>query len=215
MKLEEFSLWGFKLELAESRKFTLFNRCVCAHFERHFQPIETDEVYRVVIKLSEPDDREGKTELSSAVLKFYKSFDFTLFDSLGESSKKKLLLDALHESLLQLCDIYDWPHHNFKKAYEAVLKENFVNVYSIKKKNNRNKTLCAELVCNHNSVSFDCYILVKDKLGKDVHYELLFSEEPDEFIFNGRIGDIRWLSNNTLVHLGKDKTELKRIEFKQ
>lgn len=42
MKLTEFSLWAFKLELSLARKFTLFSRCVCAHFERHFDPIETD-----------------------------------------------------------------------------------------------------------------------------------------------------------------------------
>ncbi|MBL1293285.1 MAG: hypothetical protein COB61_005370 [Thiotrichales bacterium] len=215
MKLKEFSLWGFKLELVESRKFTLFNRCVCAHFERHFEPIETDGVYRIVIKLSEPDERAGTNELSSSVLKFYKEFNFSLFYSLDELSRKKQLLDVLYESLIQLCDLFGWPKDNFNKAYELVIKDNYLNVYSIKKKSNRNKTLCAELTCDHSTDSFECYILVKDKLGKEIYHKLLFSEEPDEFMFNGRIGDIKWLSNDILVHLKKDKTELERFEFKK
>ncbi len=69
MKLKEFDLWAFKLAHAESAKFSTFNRCVCAHFERHFLPIETDGVYRVIIKLSEPDSRIETTEISSSVLK--------------------------------------------------------------------------------------------------------------------------------------------------
>jgi hypothetical protein len=214
MKLKEFSLWGYKLELEESRKFTLFNRCVCAHFERHFEPIETDGIYRVVIKLSEPDGRTGTTELSSSVLKFYKTFNFLLFDSLDELAKKQHLLDKLYESLIQLCELFGWPKGSFNKAYEAVIQEDFLNIYTIKKKSNRNKTLFAELMCNHNVYSFDCFIRVKDKLGKEIYSKLLFSEEPDEFMFNGRIGDIKWLSNDILVHLEKGNTELERFEFK-
>ena len=57
MKLKEFDLWAFKLELSESKKFSLFIRCVCAHFERHFQPIETDGIYRIILKLSDQDQR--------------------------------------------------------------------------------------------------------------------------------------------------------------
>ena len=213
MKLKEFSLWGFKLELSESRKFTLLNRCVCAHFERHFDPIETDAIYRVVVKLSEPDGRVGTTELSSSVLKYYKGFDFHLFNSLDGFSKKKLLLDTLYESLMHLCELFGWSKDNFDKAFESVVKENFLNTYSIKKKNNRKKTLIAELVCSHDSDSFDCVVKIKDRLNREIYSKLLFSEEPDEFMFNPRIGDIKWLSDGTLVYLKKDKTELERFEF--
>lgn len=88
MKLKEFALWGFKLPLEESRKFTLFNRSVCAHFERHFEAIDTDGVYRVIVKLSESDERVNTTEESSSVLKYYKTFDFASFNKLEEQSKK-------------------------------------------------------------------------------------------------------------------------------
>ena len=62
MKLPEFSLWAFELELDLARKFTLFSRCVCAHFERLFDSIETDGIYRVVVKLCGPDERVGTAQ---------------------------------------------------------------------------------------------------------------------------------------------------------
>lgn len=63
---------GVKLTLEESRKFTLFSRCICAHFGRHFKHIKTDDIYRVIVKLSEPDERNGTIKESNSVLKYYK-----------------------------------------------------------------------------------------------------------------------------------------------
>jgi len=213
MKLNEFVLWGFKLDLTESRNFTLFNRCVCAHFERHFVPIETDGIYRVVVKLGEADHRVDSTELSSSVLKVYEEFDFGSFGKLSVKSKKELLLDTLYQSLMRLCEKYNWPKVNFREAYEQVVNEDFVNIYCISEKICRNRKMIAELLCEHDIGSFDCFLRVKDQSGREIRRELLFSEEPDEYLFNERIGDIRWLSNDILVHQKKDKTELARFEF--
>lgn len=213
MKLKEFSLWGFKLELSESRKFTLFNRSVCAHFERHFQSIDTENIYRVIVKLSEPDERENTTEESSSVLKYYKSFDFNSFFELDENSKQKFLLDVLYQSLIELCDKHGWPKEPFIEAYNLVLKDEFINVYEFKKKNSRNRKLVAKLECNHNSTSFDCFLKVVDKSGEEICSKLLFSEEPDEFIFNSLLGDVKWIDDETVAVLKKDKSEVERIKL--
>lgn len=88
MKLKEFELWAFQLSAEESRVLSLFSRCVYAHFERHFQSIDTNGVYRVILKLCEKDSRIGTVEISSSVLKYYKSFNFKLFVKLNEKEKK-------------------------------------------------------------------------------------------------------------------------------
>ncbi len=211
MKLKEFSLWAFTLELDLARKFTLFSRCVCAHFERLFDPIETDGIYRVVVKLCGPDERVGTTELSSSVIKYYKEFDLDYFEGLNLVAKKRFLLDALYNSLMSLCDMEGWPKGPFHEAYERVIRENFVNIYTIKRKLNQNKHMSAELVGNHDEKAFNCFIVVKDSNGEERLNEHLFSEEPDEFLFNSRIGDIRWVNKTTVVHQSKDKQELARF----
>lgn len=213
MKLKEFVLWGFKLKLKDSRKFTLFNRSVCAHFERHFQSINTDSIYRVAIKLSEGDERDGATEESSSVLKYYKAFDFNKFYDMDEMAKKKLMLDTLYDSLIDLCDKFGWLKTPFNEAYKMVLKEHFINTYSHKRKMSRSRKFVAEIVCHHESSKFDCYIEVRNKEGIEVFNKLVFSEEPDEFSFNGLMGDIKWISNDTLVYLKKDRTEIERFQF--
>lgn len=213
MKLKEFALWGFKLSLEDSRKFTLFNRSVCAHFERHFKTIDTENIYRVIVKLSDNDDRDGKIEESSSVLKYYKNFDFIGFYKLNELARKKVLLDTLFDSLIELCDMFDWSKSGFSEAYEIVVKENFFNNYNFKRKMNRNRKLVAEIICNHGPAKFDCNLLVKTKEGKELFTKLLFSEEPDEFLFNSLLGDIKWIDNETLAVLKKDRSEVERIQI--
>lgn len=213
MKLSEFSLWAFKLELDLARKFTLFSRCVCAHFERLFDPIETDGVYRVVVKLCGSDERVGATELSGSVIKYYKKFDFDYFESLNLVDKKRFLLDTLYDALMSLCVMQGWSKDPFHEAYEKVIRDNFVNTYIIKRKLSRNKKLSAELIGEHDEKAFDCFVVIKQSDGKELLNERLFSEEPDEFLFNSRIGDIKWVNKTTVVHQSKDKQELARFDI--
>jgi len=184
-----------------------------AFFERHFHSIETKKAYRVIIKLSESGTDEHKTELSSSVLKYHINFDFNSFESLGTLEKKKLLLNTLYEALIELCEIEDWTKDNFKNAYDSVIREEFVNIYTIKKKKSRDRQLSAMLIGDHNEKSFDCYLKVDDKNGLEVFNKLMFSETPDEFLFNGRIGDIKWLPNRVLVRTGKNKIEIERFDL--
>ncbi|OCQ17904.1 hypothetical protein A7985_25215 [Pseudoalteromonas luteoviolacea] len=211
MKVSEFSLWAFKLDLELSRQFTLFNRCVCAHFERHLGSVETNGIYRVVIKLSDLDEREGKIEVSNSVLKYYRTFNFSFFQSLDTLKKKELLLTELINSLIQLCDSEGWPKKPFLDAYDSVVKEKFVNIYTIKRKQNRSRTLEARIIADHNETTFDCFLNVNDKDGNLLVNEKLFSEEPDEYIFNSRIGDIKWLDSSTIVYISNAKQELARF----
>jgi len=213
MKLKEFSLWGFKLPLEESREFTLFNRSICAHFERHFEAFDTKGVYRVIIKLSEPDERVNTIEESSSVLKFYKAFDFDELSSLDRQAKKERLLNVLYHSLLELCEKLSWPSKPFKQAYDAVYQDKFVNIYDFKKKNSRNRKLIAKLECHHGTESFDCYVKVEDKSGSEILKKLVFSSEPDEFIFNSLLGDLKWVDDETLSILRKNRSEIERVRL--
>lgn len=213
MKLTEFSLWAFKLELDLARKFTLFSRCVCAHFERVFDSIDTNGIYRVVVKLCGPDERVSTTELSSSVIKYYKEFDFDYFESLNLVAKKRILLDTLYDALMSLCEMEGWPKGPIHEAYEKVIQENFVNTYTIKGKLSRNKKLSAELIGDHDEKMFECSIVIKNSDGKELLREHLFSEEPDEFLFNTRIGDVKWINKTTVVRQSKDKQELARFDI--
>lgn len=213
MKLKEFSLWAYKLELNESRLFTLENRCVCAHFERHFNGVETEGVYRVVVKLSEGGPRDGTTEISSSVLKYYEAFDFSSFRKLDIYERKQLLLSTLYNSLLRLCEINGWKKEPFKMAKSCVIEDKFCNSYKVSRKNNPKRNMVASLIADHTAEEFKLDMVVTDKSGKEVMKKTVLSEEPDEFLFNSQIGQIKWESSDVLNYIAKDKTVLETIKF--
>lgn len=213
MKLKEFDLWAYKLELKDSRAFTLENRCVCAHFERHFKGLETDGVYRVVVKLSEGDPRDGTTEISSSVLKYYSAFDFNSFNKLDIYERKELLLATLYSSLLSLCEANGWAKEPFEIAKFGVIEDKFINSYEVSKKNNQNRSLIASLNAEHTAELFKLDIVVTDKSGKEILNKTVLSEEPDEFLFNGQIGRIQWESSDVLNYIAKDKRVIEKIKI--
>ncbi len=213
MKLKEFSLWAYKLDLKDSRAFTLENRCVCAHYERHFKGQETEEIYRVVVKLSEGDPRDGMSEISSSVLKYYDAFNFSTYNKLDLYERKKLLLSTLHKSLLHLCEENNWDKELFEMAKSGVVKDKFFNSYEISRKNNSKRSMVACLNAQHTSKEFKLDIVVIDKSGKEILKKTVLSEEPDEFLFNSRIGRIHWESSDVLNYTAKVKSVSETVKI--
>ena len=213
MKLREFSLWAYKLELNDSRAFTLENRCICSHFERHFESLETDNIYRVVIKLSEFDPRDGTTEESSSVLKYYDKFDFDHFYKLKGQERKEFLLNVLYTSLLKVCDLKNWDTELFKQANIRVIEDKFDNSYEVIAKNNRARSMVASLIAQHTEEQFNLVIIVKNNQGKIIFEKQVLSEEPDEFLFNSQIGNLKWASNGVLTYIAKDNSVVETMNI--
>jgi hypothetical protein len=213
LKLKEFALWAYKLDLDDSRAFTLENRCVCAHFERHFKGLETQGVYRVVVKLSEDDPRDGMSEISSSVLKYYDTFDFSAYDKLDTYDRKRLLLSTLYKSLLRLCEEKGWESEPFEMAYSGVMKDKLCNSYEVSRKFNSKRSMVASLNAEHTAEEFRLEILITNKLGKEVLKKTVLSEEPDEFLFNSQIGRIQWESSDVLNYVDKDKSVLETMRI--
>ena len=213
MKLKEFALWAYKLDLDDSRAFTLENRCVCAHFERHFKGLETEGVYRVVVKLSDGDPRDGTSEISSSVLKHYVAFDFSSYKKLDIHERKELLLSTLYKSLMVLCEENDWDKEPFEKAKSRVLEDKFFNSYEVSRKSNSKRNMVACLKAEHTMEEFKLDVVVLDKSGKEVLKKTVLSEQPDEFLFNSQIGRIQWESSDVLNYVTKDKSVLETMKF--
>lgn len=198
MKLKEFEIWAYKLSKSEARQISLFSRCVLAHFERVFQVIDTVDIYRIYIKITDDPSCFGDMEISCSVLKYYKPFDLVAFNQLDILSKKISLLDLVYNSLLELADKYEWNKDNFTEAYKAVVASEFVNHYVHQAKWNRSRNLQARVVCEHEPEVFRGSLVIVDKSNKVVFQQILFEEIPDEFFFNGRLGKISWLNNGLL-----------------
>lgn len=213
MKLSEFVLWAFKLDLSESRAFTLENRCVCAHFERHFQGIDTKDTYRVIIKLSSQDSRIGTTESSGSVLMYYDSFDFDYFYRLIGQERKQYLLDTLVSSVLKLCKLEGWSSEPFETAKQKVIQDQFDNSYEVVRKSNPSRKLVATLLAEHTENEFSLCVVIRDKQNNIIMQKQVLSAVPDEMLFNSQVGRLKWLSNEELTYCAKDKSVIESFQI--
>lgn len=198
MKLKEFEIWAYELSLDDAKPIHRFSRCVLAHFERVFSPIDTDGVYRVIVKFTSDFNLAGTIEMSSAVLKYYKVFDIAEFKRLDLIQKKTSLLNVMYESLLELATQYSWSENHFTEAYQKVVAADLVNHYAQQVKWNRARNLQASIFCEHEPEFFRGSLVIVDKSNQVVLQEVLFEEEPDEFFFNSRLGKLSWLHNGAL-----------------
>lgn len=114
--------------------------------------------------------------------------------------------------MLELTETYSWDRENFKEAYKKVVQEDFINHYVRQEKWNRSKKFCAKMFCEHDADIFRCSLFVFNKIGDLISKNKLFEEKPDEFYFNSRIGNIKWINNTTVAHLSKDGHELARFD---
>jgi hypothetical protein len=166
----------------------------------------------VVVKLSEGDPRDGTSETSSSVLKYYDAFDFSTYNKLDTYDRKQLLLSTLHKSLLRLCEDKGWNKEPFEIAKSGVIKDKFINSYEVSRKNNPNRSMIAILSAEHTAEEFKLNIVVTDKSGKEILKKTVLSEEPDEFLFNSQIGRIQWESSDILNYIAKDKSVLETMK---
>ena len=198
MKLKEFVIWAYKLPLEDAGRISNFSRSVLAHFERSFNPIVTDGVYRVIIKITDDPALFGNIEHREGVLIFNEYFDIESFEKESIESKKLKILNLMLNSVIELCDTYGWCKNNFIAAYEKVIGDNFKNHYIYKSKWNRKKSLQAKIFCEHESDFFRCSLIVDNKDGVVIFKSVLFDTKPQEYKFNERLGNISWINNDTL-----------------
>jgi hypothetical protein len=128
--------------------------------------------------------------------------------------RKGTLLNTLCDSLLKLCQKNGWITEPFETAKAKVIEDKFDNSYEISRKNNMSRNMVAYLNAEHTSDRFTLDLIVKNKLGIEVVRKPVLSVEPDDFLFSGQIGSIRWASNDVLNYIANDKSVIETIELR-
>ena len=72
-------------------------------------------------------DEIGRTEIVSNFLDFYVFFDFQHFNSFNTNKEKRIyVLNTLHNSMLELCKIFNWNITQFNDSYITCLEKQVI-----------------------------------------------------------------------------------------
>lgn len=136
------------------------------------------------------------------------NFDIDNYFKLSNSQKKQIILKIINESVLKIARKYSWNEDIFDQINQEIIEKNYNNEYVWKKKISPNRALIAEVFCQHDIESIEIFIVIRDKKSNEViKRELIIKDRPHELIFVNYLGDLKWISNNevALIHRNKNK----------
>lgn len=144
----------------------------------------------------------------SRTLGMEKRFDFTTYFSLPHFERKVMLLEEMQTHILYACNEFKFDSQPFVDAYEKVKKANYVAKYTYKNKifKNKNKTLGASLVITLEGTHAQFTLVFYDK-NEEVIKEVDCLKTFNNFMFIDTPvkGGVKWLDNEQIVLLNKDK----------
>ena len=135
-----------------------------------------------------------------------RTFDFKNYFSKEKQEQKKMILFALHDSVLQMCKKFALDKTPFINAYDKVIENNYKNQYIFNKltlsKNRKHK---AGIEINMTEKGADINIIFTDKNETFIKRETIFRTQPHYFFVYQIIHSGRWIDNDKYIASSKNK----------
>lgn len=156
--------------------------------------VETGGIAKVVIRPRRTVvDEALKLMINPSVIHFSKEFDFEKYDGAEKPAKKRMALDFLQSSLIEVAQLKMWNCKPFLEAYNAVLARNLVNERPWGKPVMGPKRIKAQPWCNYDSDKAEIYVAFfkgTKLLGK----VRLADVQPGDVWINEAVGKLEWES---------------------
>ena len=126
-------------------------------------------------------------------------FDFDTYFSLGKFDRKKMLLEAVHNGMMQIAEKEDWETDTLLDAYNKCLEKNLEYQFDVGKlKSSPNRKYKIGFWCNWDIDIFELYWVLYDKKGNELKRKKLIDKPPyeGEFIYYAKW---KWLDNNRVL----------------
>jgi len=103
--------------------------CVTYHYLMglwQHPPIKTSDTGKMIVEACRPgvDVDKGIEQLLNVAV-IHKPFDFSVYETSGRRPRKQMVLDFLHDGLVELAEHKGWPTDAFKSAREKVIEDGF------------------------------------------------------------------------------------------
>lgn len=183
-------------------QFRLETRNITSFYERCLKGYRNDKCSKINIECVPNVVMEP-----SAVLGIYKvqvAFNVDDFFKLDDFEKKRKTLDLIKIAITQIIEKEGWDKTIFDETYNRIISENYINTWIWKKrKHNPTRKYIAKVFCDHDIYSCDIGIIITDKNEQIIKKQVVVREKPDEWMFGKHFGDLKWISNNEVVLIGK------------
>jgi len=205
MILKEFDLDIPLFDKDKRHKFRTQIRCIASHYQRFLpKKFQTVDFWKILVECVKEESDTQNTYLGVRVVRV--SFDYPSFEELDDSGKKILILNKLHTGVLKVAKHYGFDNAIFNHCYERVKLDNCINNWIWNKpKSNITRKLKAHITCSHDINKFTAKLFVLDKNGTLIREDIVFEDEPNEFVFANKLGTLKWITTNEVALYNKSK----------
>jgi len=213
MRLKEFDLDAPMAEKWVRHAFREQTRCVTAHYERHFQGLETESAWKFLVECVPGLPRAG-SQCVLGVFTVQSTCDFEAFEGADDERKKELSLEILHAGVVRACERENWPLSSFENARDGVVGDGYKNEWVWGIKTAHGRTLVASVRCQHEVRTFRAWLEVRHKGNAElVRQVTAFESKPSEFVFAPKLGKLVWSGANRVSLVGSDGQDVSSIEL--
>jgi hypothetical protein len=215
LKLREFDL---DLPVASGEERVAFRRrtrSVAALYERCFDArIETGDVWKVLIECV-PQAENVRTRNLLGVFVVQRELDSGSFWQAGSEKQQRMALDLLMSGILVAAEQNGWDVQAFEDARRCVIDQSFKNEWWLgRTKWSRARKHRADVWCMHDPERFRAWLVVFDSTGKEIRRKQVIDELPSEFVFTPLLGELKWLSEETVVLYSKQGEQVGTLMLK-
>ena len=191
----------------KSNLFMFQTRTVLALYTRFFSKYKTSECKGIVVECVEKVT-ESRTLNFTGIYVVQTEFCFDEFIKLSDYEKKKNILEIFKKGIDIVIKEKQFDKSVFDEPYRKVIEANYINEWYWKKAlKNPTKEYSAIVFCEHRLDLFNISIVIRNKKNEEVKRVLLISEKPDELIYNIHLGQLKWVSDNTVSLINKFNTK--------
>ncbi len=160
----------------------------------------TGNIQKINILLSDNWDNElDKPMVVTGFKECHLTFDFDTYFSLGKFDRKKMLLEAVHNGMMQIAEKEKWETDTLLDAYNKCLEKNLEYQFDVGKlKSSPNRKHKIGFWCNWDIDIFELYWVLYDKKDNELKRKKLIDKPPyeGEFIYYAKW---KWLDNSIVL----------------
>lgn len=187
MKLRELSVQTIQNHVYQ-KKFNCETWCIVEMYWNQIKNLKTNKLAKVVVFLG--DNREP--QIFGNVYSSYKSFDFEIYFGLPELDRKRIVLDVIHNELLNIASKEDISMSELNNAYNYCLENNLENRWLFKDKYflSTDGQYYGAIECLWELNRFEAIGIILDHNKKVINKKIMVKIEPylGDFIYWAKCG---------------------------
>lgn len=176
-------------------------------YNRFISNVKIQDLRKIFIETFSTQESES-IDFFDSLCHIRKYIDWNVhFKVEGDFDRYKFILNFIQETILEICDRFDWPKDGFEDAYLKTINTGFINEYVlISPKTSKDRKHTAMVLVKSKADIVELFLVILNYRDKSVLKSLKLIDLPFYYdCFTDVVQSLHWLDDNEIVLSNIDK----------